>query len=64
MSEDAGRLEWIHWPTMVKAMAVGIGGGLILAVALEDFVLGMVFGVANGLAFGIGWSRSRSRQSD
>lgn len=61
MSEDSdGRFDWFHWPTVLKGLALGIGAGLILAVSLEDFYLGMALGVLNGVAFGIGWSQSRN----
>ena len=61
MSDDTdGRLNWLHWPTVLKGLALGVGAGLILAVSLEDFYLGMLLGTLNGLAFGIGWSHSRA----
>jgi len=60
MSDDDGRLSWLHWPTVLKGLALGIGAGLILAVSLGDFYLGILLGTLNGLAFGIGWSHSRN----
>jgi hypothetical protein len=58
MADDDG--TWLHWPTMAKALAVGIGAGLLLAVAFGDFYFGLLLGVLNGLAFGVGWSRTRT----
>ncbi|MBV0901910.1 hypothetical protein [Haloarcula salina] len=55
----SGRLDWVHWPTMAKSLALGVGVGLVLAVTLGDFYLGLALGTINGVAFGIGWSRSR-----
>ena len=61
MSDAAdGRLSWLHWPTVLKGLALGVGAGLILAVSLGDFYLGILLGTLNGLAFGIGWSHSRA----
>ena len=56
MSDDASRLGWIRWPTMVKSALAGLGLGMIYAVATGDFVFGIVLGLVTGIGFGIGRS--------
>ena len=55
MSDDT----WIHWPTVVKAAAGGIGLGMIYGVATEQFVFGIILGFVTGLGFGVGRSYDR-----
>ncbi|WP_276272159.1 hypothetical protein [Haloarcula litorea] len=59
MSDDESDGGWLHWPTLLKGALGGIGIGLVLALALENFALGIAIGVANGLGFAVGWRRSR-----
>ncbi|WP_135304616.1 hypothetical protein [Haloarcula amylovorans] len=60
MTDDDGPLGWVHWPTVLKAAVAGIGIGMILALVVQDFVFGVLFGLVNGVAFGIGRSYTRS----
>ncbi|MFC6975999.1 hypothetical protein ACFQL1_16955 [Halomicroarcula sp. GCM10025709] len=57
MTDDAG--SWVHWPTMTKALALGVGAGLVVAVAIGDLYFGLLLGLVNGIAFGVGLSRTR-----
>ncbi|WP_324757318.1 hypothetical protein [Haloarcula montana] len=52
-------LSWLHWPTMTKALTLGVGAGLVVAVGIGDLYFGLLLGVVNGLAFGVGLSRTR-----
>lgn len=51
-----GTLDWIRWPLMAKAIAVGIGLGSIYGVATGEFVLGLMIGAATGVGFSVGRS--------
>ncbi|MFC7020577.1 MULTISPECIES: hypothetical protein [Haloarcula] len=52
-------VDWLHWPTVLKGVALGAGVGLVLAVALGNFYFGLALGLVNGVAFGVGMSHSR-----
>jgi len=49
-------LEFIRWPLMAKAVAVGIGLGSIYGVATGEFVFGVVLGAMAGFGFAVGRS--------
>jgi hypothetical protein len=56
---DEGALSWIHWPTVAKAAAGGIGLGMIYGVATEQFVFGVILGLMSGIGFALGRSYTR-----
>lgn len=59
MSEDTSDEGWIHWPTMAKSAAVGIGLGMIYGVATDQFVFGIILGFVTGIGFAVGRMYSR-----
>lgn len=51
-----GRLGWIRWPLVTKAIAAGTGLGSIYGVATGDFVFGVITGIMIGIGFAVGHS--------
>ena len=49
-------LDFVHWPTMAKAAAGGIGLGMIYAVLTGEFWFGLTLGLVTGIGFGVGRS--------
>jgi len=50
MAEESAALEWVQWPLVIKATALGVGFGLILAVQMESLVSGVLIGAVFGLS--------------
>ena len=50
MAEESDRLGWIRWPLVVKATALGIGFGLILAIQMQSLLSGVLIGAAFGFS--------------
>jgi len=53
-----------HITKIGAAVAVGIGGGVALGVAMENMAIGIAIGIGNGIAAAFGMRAGRARESD